>query len=337
MWLLPPPVIAAIVAAPPPEAPEVGVLVCGEDCSDRMFWVMHEPALEPLPVVLLDTILAENAATAAEGEHIARSFRAHLDEARASLLVGKWMEADHALDDAQGELARWKGTPTNQELWTYDYLRGVTSIIAHLGDGHEAFEDAAAMAWNQDVTIPAGLEAYADPYYAALAERVAERPGTLVVGESSVSPTIALDGVPLGTPPLRVQVFAGVHRLTAVDTRRSLEWKAEVTVSAGRVTTAKVRFAGGETTEWAAAGLGAAVDERRMEAELADLLEDWADRNHVRRVRLLRLDPASLPPAPAPAKGAAVDPEEPVVDPLLLYTMTQVAYEPKVRRFSDVP
>lgn len=321
---------AALVAVPPPDAREVAVLLCdGGGCADRMFWITHEPAFDAVPVVVVENLLLDEVTTQAQGEVAASVWRTSLDHARTALVGQEWSAASAALNDAEQALAAWRGTASNGELFGYWYMRGVLSLATKRSDGAVPMAQAAASAWNRSVTPPEGLEAWAPAYFTALAAQLDTGTGTLVIEAAGAGgPELSLDGVTLGAPPVRVLVFPGIHRLTALDHAHGLQWRADVTVQPGRTTTARPRFPGGDDSHWLAESLATSVDTRRLEPAVADLVGGWATRHGVRVVRLLRLDPLQ-----AAGTSRAVDALDEQAT-LLRYTLREVDYQPGTRRFS---
>lgn len=325
---------AGLVATPPEDAREVAVLACPpDDCSDAMFWVTHEPALERVPILVIDALLAENAAEVAQGEAAAAEWRAALERARTAVIDQKWSVADGALDDAERILGEWRGTATTDELFALWFTRGAAALGSGRRRGTDAFRTAAVLAWNRSVAPPAGLEGYASPYYAALADLLDEGTGTLVVPEGGAAARYRLDGVDLGPPPIRVQLFPGVHRLTAADPGSRTEWRGDVTIQPGRTSTLRARFPTGEEAARTAEALARAVDEHRLDPEVAELLTDWGVRHGLRTIRLLRLDPRDPAPSPAGRPGARDDGAAGHILPV--YELREVTYDPVVRRFSE--
>lgn len=319
MWI---PLVAAawagLCTAPTPGSTRVDLLLCeGDGCSDRIFWATNEPLLKADDLMVLDSVLAESTASVAQGLELAERFRDGLEKARTALIEGKWSTADRALDDAGQALDGWQGTPTNAELYAYWFMRGAASEGAAAGSGTVDFQHAAAAAWNRSVATPEGLSAYEDAYYHALRGLLESMPGTVVVDTATPDTTYALDGVPIGAGPFRVDVLPGRHRLNASQTTLSLEWRSDVTVQAHRTVTARARFAGGDDPDQAARALEEAVATRHLDPDLADLLAEWARRHGLRTLRFLRLD--AIPRANGP-----------------MYALTAVDYDPQLRRFSAV-
>lgn len=312
--------LAGMVAAPPADADEVAVLLCEVDaCSDRMFWVTHEPRLDAVPVVAVDALLAAEVAARAGGDEAGAAWTAALDRARTALLAERWGEAERALDDAERLLRGWRGTAENADLFALWYMRGAAGVASGRSNGATPFAQAAALAWNRSVAPPEGLERWADPYYAAVEELLEQPVGTLTV-EAAGGAELFLDGVSLGAGPARVLVFPGVHRLSAVEAGGGAEWAGTVTVAPGRTTTARPRFSGGEDPRWLLTALEQSVDTRRLDPAAAELLGRWAERHGLRAVRLLRLDPVD---------GSAAED-----DPRLRYRLVEAWYQPGLRRFS---
>lgn len=325
------PARAGFVHQPPPDTREVGILVCVDDCADRMFWVEHEPALRGLLLVGVQAILEQNTASVAQGQAAAGAFQDALLRARTSFDAREWKTAETALDDARRDLDGWRGTPPHQELFTLWFLRGAVNLAQGYSSATQDFRRAGTTAWNRSVGLPVDVDPYAAAYYAAVAELIQEPPGTLVLEAGGGSPLYSVDGIPLGAPPLRIELFPGVHRVTALEPALTQEWRREVTVASRRTTTARARFIGGDDPQWASDALSATIDTHAIPPELADLMSDWADRYGVRQVRLMRLDPI---------EGAGSHPSgstDGVRDPLAGYTLHDVVYAPKERRFSMGP
>ena len=316
---------ARMVGEPPEGARVVTILLCtADDCDDRTFWVDHEPALEREPVVLVDALLASSVASTAEGERLRAEFTTDLAHAQDAVQRGQWNEADGALDDAARVLDQWKGSPATSELFTLWYLRGgVAKSLGYSAAGRD-FAEAAAVAWNREVTLPPAPDAWQPSYYDALAGLLKQPTGTIALDAGSPTTTYTLDGVPLGPAPIHVSVFPGQHRLSAHDTTLDQDWRAAVTVTAGRTVPARARFASGSDPAWAAGLLQRAVDEHVIDREIGDLLFAWTTRTGVRTVRLLRLDPAPAPTVPTGAEFPG-------------YTVAEVWFDPTSRRFSTSP
>lgn len=282
---------AGMVTAPPPGAAEVGVLLCaGDGCNDRMFWVTHDSGLGDLPVLSVDSLLADEAA-ARRDEQAALRLREALEQARLALLEGRPQVADNALNEAGRALEQWAGSPTNQELFTLWYLRGAVSLEEGLDRvARQELRRAAAVAWNRSVALPPGTERWAATYYAELEALLAEGTGQLVITEGEMELQYALDGVPLGPAPIRVHLFPGLHRLTADHGRQGHAWTQEVEIVAGRTATTQARTGSEGDARWATYQLVLAVETMKLDPELARVLDAWAERHGVRSLRLLRLD-----------------------------------------------
>lgn len=316
---------ARMVGEPPEGARTVTILLCtADDCDDRTFWVDHEPTLEHEPVVLVDALLANSVASTAEGERLRAEFNGDLAHAQDAVQRGQWSEADGALDDAARVLDQWKGSPAPVDLFTLWYLRGGVAKSLGYSSADRDFAQAAAVAWNREITLPPSPEAWQPAYFDALAGLLKQPTGTIVLDVGSATTTYTLDGVPLGPAPVRVAVFPGQHRLSAHDTSLDQDWRAAVTVAAGRTTPARARFASGSDPAWAAALLQRAVDEHVMDRELGDLLYAWTTRTGVATVRLLELNPTPTSPVPTGADFPG-------------YAVAEVWFDPTSRRFSSSP
>ena len=285
------PARAGVVTAPPPGATEVGVLLCaGDGCNDRMFWVTHDSGLGDLPVVNVDSLLADEEA-ASRDEEAGPRYRAALETARLALVEGRRVEADNALHEADRALEVWAGSPSNQELFTRSFLAGAVALEGGLARvAREELRRAAATAWNRSVVLPAGTERWAEAYYAEVEALIATGTGRLAIGEGEMELQYALDGVPLGPAPIDVSVFPGVHRLTADHGRQGHTWTQDVEVVAGRTVSTQARTGSEGDARWATYQLVMAVETLQLDPALANLLDAWAERHGVRSLRLLRLD-----------------------------------------------
>lgn len=309
------PALAGVVGSPPRGATEVSVLACaGDGCTDRVFWTNNEATLRDVPVVMVDTILAERIAELTQGDAAVRAWNEALERARLAILDRKWSGATAALEEAERLMPQAR--PDNQGLFSFAFLHG--AIEAGRDDDDRGLAAAAAVAWNRSVVLPAGLDAYAERYYAALTEALTRPPGVLVLDEAPADPNYELDGVRIGAAPIRVDLLPGTHYLRAADDDERMQWNKAVKILSGRATRTRARFAHGDDAAWVADALAAAVDERRMDEELGDILSEWADRHQLRRVRILRLDLRDG------SEGARFSD----------YDVQAVWYEPRVRSFS---
>lgn len=320
---------AGMVTVPPPGAAEVGLLLCaGDACNDRMFWVTHDSGLGDLPVIVVDALLADNVA-ARQDEEAAERFREALESARLALVDGRQVLADSALNEAERALAKWAGTPTNQEQFTLWFLRGAVALEGGMARvARQEMRRAAATAWNRSVALPAGAERWAEPYYAELQALLGEGTGTLVIEEGEGTLTYSLDGVELGPAPIRVHVFPGVHRLTATSSRQAHAWEQEVEVVTGRTVSARARLANDGDAQWATYQLARAVDSLSLDPALAELLDTWAERHGVRTVRLLRLDARMWIEEDEVAREAG--------GTMPTFEVREVRYDPALRRMTPV-
>lgn len=306
---------AGLFAVPPPGTTDVGLLLCGgAACADRVWWATNEPPLRDEMLLLIDSLLADDTAAYEDGVTGKRAFQEALEKARLALVDKKWSAGERALDDAEALLRDWRGTADTADLFALYYMRGAAVVGADSGGGADSFRRAAAVAWNRTVEPPAGLEGFADAYYKELAELVHDPLGTIVIDGGSSATDYYLDGVKLGVAPLRVQVFPGNHRLTALDRERSLAWRAGVVVVPRETTTTRASFGGARDPEEVAELLGRAVETRQMDPDVGELLMAWADRRHIKSLHLCRLDQ---------------DPSGKVS-----FSLKDVWYEPRLRRFS---
>lgn len=311
---------AGVVTEPPEGATRVALVLCADEerCDEELYEATQLVALADEPIMRVDTLLAQRAALRAEADTVADRYAAALERARAAAAAGEWTTADYALTDASRVLGEWTGTPPHQALFDHAWLQGLVARGRGL-DAAEAFRDAAAIAWNRTVTFPVADEPAIDAYYAQLADLVAAGTGRLVLEPLAEGATWQLDGVELGPGPLEVEVFPGPHRLTARHTQTGQAWRGEVVVQPRRVSRARARFSLAEDARWVTEALGRALDDRKVDPELAELLRGWAERYGVRTVRLVRI---RLPEA---APGA------PAAPPVLQWT----AFDPLRRRFVD--
>lgn len=324
------PAAAGPVTFPPEGAQEVGLLTCViEDCPDWIFWIGAEPAFDDLPVLVPDVLLADEVVGEPD-EARAQAFAGALEAARQAVLEDSPMRARTSLDDAGRILGAWRGSPDNQALFSLWFLRGVVADVQQQSEGAVHFRQAAAVAWNRSVAPPPGMEQWAEGYYAALAGMLEGGTGTMVVDAGRHGVTYALDGVALGEAPIRVQLFPGEHRLTAVDSYTGMQWRREVVIESGRTTTTRARFPGGADDRWAAGGMALAIDLRAIEPELAELLAAWARRHGLKRIRLIRLDPSR-------PEGELDEIEQEAGETLSTFIVRQVGYAPQLRRFEELP
>ena len=310
--------VASIVGEPPEGARTVTLLLCPEPatCSDETFWLTHLPDLEQTPIVLVDNLLAMNAARQANNTGRSIQFRDALLAARGAVTAQDWSAATFALDEVERALDGWTGSPTNQELFDIHYLRAVIAQARHI-DAADSLSAAAAVAWNRTVTLPVPDEATATAYYAALADVIHGGTGSLHLDAGPVGTVYFLDGIELGPGPLDLQAFPGAHRLTAFHPSSTQEWRATVTLQAGRTVRARARLSLAEDEAWVTAALNRALEDRQVDPEIGDLLRGWCERFGLKTVQLVRAAPAST--------------DNP--DPLSAFTLHAVTYDPMVRRF----
>lgn len=315
---------AGIVAAPPEGARSVVLLLCPDEatCSDETFWLTHHPELEKEPIVLVDVLLAQNAARQEDNTARAIRFRNALEEAGTKLAAGDGSGAAFALDLAERALEGWTGTAATQELFDLHFLRGALAVRRG-GTGAEAFADAAAVAWNRSVRLPMDDPAVSAAWTRALAAAIATGTGRVRLEAGPPGTSYALDGVELGPGPLVVDAFGGTHRVTALHAASGQEWRGDVTVVPGRTQKARARLSLADDTRWVTTQLGRALDTRQVDPELGELLRGWCEHFGVRTIRLVRADVVG--PVVVDEGGNRALPA---------YTLHAVWYDPLVRRFS---
>lgn len=321
---------AGVVSAPPRGAPELGLLLCaGDGCNDRLFWLSLDPSLSSLPVVVVETVLVDELAWSQDREAEAR-WQAALDEARLALVEGRLPPAQAALDRAGEALSRLAGDPPNEELVAWAFLQGALALEqGQASRAEERFAQAAALAWNRSLRLPEGCARWEEPLYAAMAALLRRGPGELLVEDGDNGLSFTLDGVPLGPAPLRVSLLPGEHRLSGGDARQAHAWSQTVRVQAGQRSTVRALLANDDDARHVTYQLAMAVESGQLDPDVAALLERWAARHELRRLRLLRLDADAQAPIDDIAREAG--------GALPRFRVRQVLYEPSLRRISALP
>lgn len=306
--------LAGIVPQPPEGARTVTLLLCPDaaTCSDETFWLTHQPDLATAPIVVVDNLLAMNAALQENNTARGITFRDALAAARRAVAARDWSAASFALDDTERALDAWLGTPTNQELFDVHYLRAVVALGRRV-DPADSLAASVAVAWNRTVALPDPSAETA--WYTTLRALLADGTGHVHLDAGPPGTDYWLDGVALGAGPLDVEVFPGVHRVNALHGPTQQEWRGAVTVQAGRTSRARARLSLAEDEAWVTAALVRALEERRMDPEVGELLRGWAEHFGLQTVRLVRAFPVEDP------------------DPLAAFTLHAVSYDPQVRRF----
>lgn len=336
-------------------------------CAEEMMWVSGLRDVAGDSVLLADAVLELENGNWSGGEMLGDRFREDLGKAREDLEKKRLVSADSLLEDARQALDRWTGTATNQELFELYYLRGALRVMR--GDpAGESMREAAALLWNRTAEFPIADEKVQAVFYEAQRDLVAQGVGILHLESMLPGAILTLDGVPLGTCPLEVRAFPGRHRLTATQEGTRLQWRREVYVRPGDVTTAEARFDRSDDASWVYDQLLLAITFRTMDPAVANLLAEWSRRENVRTLRLARAELVRAPKtatmkrpetAPAPevqedafAPGDGEVPvfqldEEPepaapaaprtveVQTAAARYRLHQVVYDPQLRRFVD--
>ena len=309
---------AGIVGEPPAGAQTVTLLLCPDPatCADETFWLTHLPEFEKAPIVLVENLLAMNAARQENNTGRGIQFRDALLVARAAVTARDWSAATFALDETERALAGWTGNPTNQELFDVHYLRAVVALARRF-DAADSLAAAAAVAWNRSVNLPVPDEATATAYYAALEVVIHAGTGSLHLDAGPVGTVYFLDGIELGPGPLDLQAFPGTHRLTAFHPASTQEWRGSVSELPGRTVRARARLSLAEDEAWVTSALNRALEMRQVDPEIGDLLRGWCEHFGLKTVQLVRAAPAST--------------DNP--DPLSAFALHAVTYDPLVRRF----
>lgn len=311
--------LAGVYAAPPEGVREVTLLVCptNPDCELEADWVAE--ARPDAHFVSVDSLLSLNVLQGGDDASRADLYARSLDAALEAAKAEDWTAATHQLDQAQKALAGWSGSPENQQLFNLYYLRGVVGLAVKKR-GEEAFQQAAAVAWNRSVTLPLDVEPYASLYYKALYDLLNEGLGqvqlTAVPGARYL-----LDGVDVGEGPLLISVYSGTHRLNAVRTGSTATWRSSLKVQAFRTSVATAKPASADDLGWLAGGMVEAVDERVLDPEIDALLRDWCAHYGLARVHILVAEPA-------------IDPLAEPGEPSTAFGLRGVLWDPKLRRFS---
>lgn len=319
--LLVPAALAGMYSVPPDGVRVVTMLVCPNDpdCAAEADWVSDARPDEI--VVGVDSLLALNVMQGGDAVSRAETFAASLDAALVAIKAEGWSDAAKRLDEAQRALAGWTGAPANQQLFTLYYLRAVVKLAQSKQAG-EAFQQAAAVAWNRSVALPYDAEPYSSMYYTALYNLLNEGLGTVEL-QPVPDTSYALDGVELGEGPIRLSVFAGVHRLNATRRGTTDTWRTSLKVQAFRTSTATARPESADDLGWLATGMVQAVEEHTLDAEITTLLRDWCEHYGLAEVHILVAEPAVDPLA---------DPDAP--SPEAAFGLRGVTYDPKLRRFT---
>jgi hypothetical protein len=287
-----------------------------ETCAEELMWLDAQPALDGPPLQLAEAVLELDSGGWEDGEPLGAVFEEALERARASLERRHWETADGALQDAERALERWSGLADNQALVDLWLLRGLVRL--HQQRDRSAaicFQRAAALAWNRSVTLPSEEPRLAEAWQQAQLELLARPTGRLRLSGSGGGTVLHLDGIALGAPPLEVEVFEGVHRLTATAASGDRSWKRTVTVKAGQTTTAVVLLSQGGGARWAVERLEAALRGEPAPAEVLDLLSDWAGRHGLQWIRIAMAEP-----------GHGTRAEDPI------YELRELVYDPHLRR-----
>ncbi len=317
-----PPAFAGMYSVPPEGAREVTMLVCPSDpdCQAEADWV--KDARPDDVVVGVESLLALNVMQGGDSVSRAETFAGSLTGALAAIKTEDWTAATKALDEAQRALAGWTGAPTNQQLFDLYYLRAAVKLATTKQAG-EAFQQAAAVAWNRTVTLPLDVEPYTSVYYTAVYNLLNEGLGTVQL-EPVADTTYVLDGVELGPGPLTLSVYSGVHRLNATRRGTTDAWRTSLKVQAFRTSTATARPASSDDLGWLATGMLQAVDDHTLDPEIATLLRDWCEHYALASVHILVAEPAVDPLADPNALG----------QPAEAFGLRGVSYDPRLKRFS---
>lgn len=316
------PAFAGMYSAPPQGARVVTMLVCPNDpdCQAESDWVSD--ARPDDIVVGVESLLALNVMEGGDAVSRSETFASSLDSALSAVKAENWTDATRALDEAQRALAGWSGAPTNQQLFNLYYLRASVKLAVSKQAG-EAFQQAAAVAWNRSVTLPLDAEPYSSLYYTALHDLLTEGLGTVQL-QPVPDTTYVLDGVELGEGPLTLSVFSGVHRLNATRRNTTDAWRTSLKVQAFRTSTATAQPASADDLGWLASGMVQAIDEHTLDPEIATLLRDWCAHYSLGSVHILVAEPAVDPLADPNVLG----------QPAQAFGLRGVNYEPKLRRFT---
>lgn len=218
---------AQALTAVPPGVTAVTVLVCdaGAACAEAERAMAEHCDALGLPLVDFDALVA---AGPGGGEA-----RARLDAALAAVAAhpddgDAWQAAREALPltpftlDADVVFRVWLGLGAAR----------LTGADADPAGADLAFAAAAASSdarmWDLGDLPPAALDRYL-----SLASRPAS-PGTLEVRADHPAAVVLVDGAPVGSAPVTLDVRAGWHRVSVERPGRRTAWVGEVTVPAGR-------------------------------------------------------------------------------------------------------
>jgi hypothetical protein len=308
-------------SVPPEGARVVTMLVCPNDpdCAAEADWV--NDARPDDIVVGVDSLLALNVMQGGDSVSRSETFAASLDTALVAIKAESWTDATKRLDEAQRALAGWTGAPTNQQLFNLYYLRAVVKLAQSKQAG-EAFQQAAAVAWNRSVALPYDAEPYSSMYYTAVYHLLTEGLGTVEL-QPVPDTSYTLDGVELGEGPIQLSVFAGLHRLNATRRGTSDAWRTSLKVQAFRTSNATARPESSDDLGWLATGMVQAVEEHTLDGEITTLLRDWCEHYALAEVHILVAEPAVDPFADPTAQN-----------PEAAFGLRGVTYDPKLRRFT---
>jgi RimJ/RimL family protein N-acetyltransferase len=287
-----------------------------ETCAEELMWLDAHPSLQGAPLQLAEAVLELDTGGWEGGEPLGALFEESLERARRDLERGHYESADGALRDAERALERWAGLVENQALVDLWLLRGQVRLHQQRDSSARAcFSRAAALAWNRSVTLPSDDPALALAWHEAQRALVRQPTGRLRLSGSDRGLTLYLDGVPLGSPPLELELFEGTHRLTAAAADGRGSWKREVTIKPLQTSTALVRLSSGDDSGWITEHLEAAVQGEPAPTEVLDLLSDWAGRHGLQQLRIVMAEP-----------GQGTRASDPV------YELRQLVYDPRLRR-----
>lgn len=303
---------AGAVPAVPPGADALAVLVCPWDdtCDADAAWV--ERTQGDAPFVPFELVFERDNGGFAAGVDTRAALATALAKANDAAAKGHWAAVSSAVEEGKTALAAVRGDVNADSLFTLAFLEGAAARAQGGDKGEEyAFRQAAAIANGQSFDLPPHN---ADAERAWLDEQrrlVVGGTGTLALGAPE-GVTWSVDGVALGPGTRDIALLPGNHRAVATLPHTLRSWQAEVPVLPGRTVTIAATFSQGDSARWVQTQVESAFDTLQASPEVTALLSDWATRNHLAALRLLRVEGVGARVADSAAVIGRPDPSRPV-------------------------
>lgn len=284
MWL--------VAAAFAESLDQIGLLVCDDPgaCTADAAWVTSMGGGGRGGFQVVDFGGAFTTGAIPDGMASQSALRESIEAAATAVGKKQWSAAVTASDQGIKALREWRGPVTNRQLFDLYFLRGVAEFkLGRNKDWSYAFRQAAAIADGLTFPLPEGLDAdVTRAWYDEQRKLVVGGKGMIALGGGPAGTEWAVDGRP--AQPGSIELWAGLHRVTATSPGRIRTWRADVPVLPSRTSNVEPSFTEADQATWVLDRLNGALDTLDAPDSVKDLLVAFAGVHEVQELRLMRVE-----------------------------------------------